>query len=161
MKVQHINEFGPVFVSRGSTLIIHLVMSISTASSPFIPFLFINFSGIASPVLLQLLIIIEGVWNIEGLRKIKGFGHAKFIAYELTKHTLMDFSLTKWCIFELLCKSISMQFTEMICNSFSILITAFEPFRLILITQNDLYWWSCSTDNSIYQFDLLIFHSFT
>lgn len=102
MKVQHINEFGPVFVSRGSTLIIRLVMSISTASSPFIPFLFINFSGIASPVLLQLLIIVESVWNIEGLRKIKGFGHAKFIAYELTKHTLMDYSLTKWCIFELL-----------------------------------------------------------
>ena len=73
-------NLGPVFVSGGSTLIICLVMTISTASSSFIPFLPINFSGVASSVWLVLLILREGVWDLEGLGKIKGFGCAKFIA---------------------------------------------------------------------------------
>lgn len=82
MKIQDINEFGPIFASQETTLIIHLGMVLSP-SSPFTLFLYISFSGATSPVWHLLLVIVEGMWDIEGLGKIKGFSYDEFIAMNL------------------------------------------------------------------------------
>lgn len=109
-------------------------------------------------VCLLLVIIVKDMWDIKGLGKIKRF----MLSLLLWNHkTYINGFFIDWWIVELVLKKVSHNLQKMIWISFSILITAFETFRLILIMQNNLYWWSCPTDSSIYQFDLLIFYSFT